>query len=253
MTTPRVQGQRDNLRIGLFLAHRQHGALLNPILQELGWDPGARADRDRFESRFRDAQAVGRDALKDRRAGYFTWNAQPFGGTFVYKVTWYVWRNPASNIDQTVPMLSVDLQGMRDFRDKYLATLTATTRSIRAGHDLQALRDAEARGDPSDIQFIQQRMLEDGALGEILSGYHGLPYAADIEEILAELPNRTFGNIRFSFQRSVQRMQRLQNDLSRERTRIANQLSDWVTLQTGLPADAQRQALLDALDRFNAL
>ena len=252
MTTPAVQGQTDNLTIGIFLARRPYGAELDEILQEIGWAPGARPDRAHFERRFRYAQAIGRDARRDRRAGYFTWNAQRFGRIFVYKVTWYVWRNPQSSIDQTVPMFSADLGGMREFRDKYLDTLTATTRGIRAGHDLQELRDADARGDTHDVQFIQQRMVHDGGLGEVLSGYHGLPYA-DIEEIISQLPSHALGSISFNFQRSAKKIRRLQNELEKEQARISNQLSDWVKSQTGLPRNAYQLALQDAQNRLSRL
>ena len=252
MTTPTVQAQTDNLAIGIFLARHRYGSELDPILQEIGWMSGAPPDRNHFERRFRRAQEVGRDARRERRAGYFAWNAQPFGRIFVYKVTWYVWRNPQTNIDQTVPMFSADLQGMRDFRDKYLDTLTGTTRGIRAGHDLQELRDAEARDDSHDVQFIQQRMLQDGGLGEMLSGYHGLPYA-DIEEVISQLPNHALGSINFNFQQSAQKIRRLQNELVKEQARISDQLSAWVMLQTGLPRNAYQLALQDAENRLSRL
>ena len=134
----------------------------------------------------------------------------------------------------------------------YLDTLTATTRGIRAGHDLQELRDAEARGDSHDVQFIQGRMIQDGGLGEILSGYHGLPYA-DIEEVISQLPNHALGSINFNFQQSAQKIRRLQNELDKEQAKISDQLSGWVRLQTGLPRNSYQLALQDAQNRLSRL
>ena len=251
MTTPSIQGQRDNLQIGLFLARHPYGASLDSCLQEIGWGTNSALGRTNYESRFRYAQEIGRDARRERRAGYFSFNAQPFGGIFLYKALWYVWRNPQSNIDQTVPLFSTDLQGMRRYRDKYLGTLTSTTRGIRAGHDLQELSDARRRGDTQAIQAIEQRMVEDGALGEVLSGYHGLPYA-DIEEIMLQLPSYLGGN-RFQFQQSAKKIQKLENQIQKEMGKIANQLSAWVRAQTGLPPNASQLALADAQARLSKL
>ena len=251
MTTPSIQGQRDNLQIGLFLARNPYGASLDSCLQEIGWGTNSASGRANYANRFRYAQGIGRDARRERRAGYFSFNAQPFGGIFLYKVLWYIWRNPHSNIDQTVPLFSTDLQGMRRYRDKYLDTLTSTTRGIRAGHDLQELSDAKGRGDTHAMQAIDQRMVEDGALGEVLSGYHGLPYA-DIEEIMLQLPSYLGGN-RFQFQQTAKKIQKLENQIQKEMGKIANQLSAWVRTQTGLPPNASQLALADAQARLSNL
>ena len=81
--TPTAQQQRDNLNIGLYLAGAKFGATLDQILQsELGYKPnGAPPSNyvEPFERRFRAAQRVGREALKNRTPGYFTFNAMPFG------------------------------------------------------------------------------------------------------------------------------------------------------------------------------
>ena len=175
----------------------------------------------------------------------------PFGNIFVYKATWYVWRNPESNIDQTVPLFSIDLKRMREFRDKYLATMTSTTRGIRTAHDLQELRDAEERDDNQAIDAIQARMLEDGGLGEILSGYHGLLYA-DMAEILSQLPD-PLGGHRFQFQKTARKILRLENEIQKEQARLSGQLSEWVKCQTGLPKDARERALADAESRLTEL
>ena len=252
MTTPAVPGQIDNLAIGLYLTKHRFGVELDSILQEMGWNPSATGDRDRFVRRFRHAQAIGRDARRDRRAGYFSWNAQPFGETFVYKVTWYVWRNPQTSVDQTVPMFISDLQGMRDFRDKYLDTLTSTTRGIRARHDLEALEDAESRGDRHDVRFVQSRMLKDGGLGEILSGYFGLPYA-DMEELISQLPSDMLNRTNFDLKRSVQKMERLQDELEKEKVKISDQVHKLALVRSGLPRNAYQLALRDAEDRLSSL
>ena len=256
MTTPSLQTQRDNLNIGLFLARNPHGALLDQTLQDaLGFDPSGSPptnNRNRYDNRLRSAEYAGRDAFRDRRPGYFTFNAQPFGRIWVYKVTWYVWVNPQTGKAQTVPIPNVDLQGMRNRRDKELNTRTGTTRSIRTAHDIEDQRDAIARRDFQDLKAIQERMLEDDSLGEILSGLHGLPFA-DIKEILPQLPDATFGNLRFEFQQTAQKINRLQNQLRQEHARISNQLKDWVMLQTGLPNNAHQLALQDAADRLSRM
>ena len=255
MTAPSIQVQRDNLRVGLFLAERQYGAELDDVLTALGYVPNSDPMLDNkalFERHFRDAQSLGRDAFRQRRPGYFTFNAQPFGGGYVYKITWYVWVNPETNAAQIVPMPSVDLRRMREFQDRYLDTRTATDRSIRAAHDIEEQRRAIERRDPQDLREIQQRMLADGSLGEILSGLFGLEYA-DMAEILPALPQANFSSVRYQFQQSASKISRLQNELLKEQSRIADQLMNWVILQTGLPNDAPQRALQDAAERISRL
>jgi hypothetical protein len=140
---------------------------------------------------------------------------------------------------------------MREFRDKYLATLTSTTRGIRTAHDLQELRDAEERDDNQAIDAIQARMLEDGGLGEILSGYHGLPYA-DMAEVLSELPDR-LGGRRYQFQKTARKILHLESEIQKEQAKLSDQLSEWVKWQTGLPKDVQERALADAESRLTEL
>ena len=81
--TPPTQIQRDNLNIGIYLAGRRYGAQLEDILQAaLGYNPNGQFpinSFERFEQRFRTAQAAGRDHLRTRVAGDFTFNAMPFG------------------------------------------------------------------------------------------------------------------------------------------------------------------------------
>lgn len=253
MTTPSVRSQRDNLNIGLYLARSPHGSELDPILRDvLGYDPSRPHDRERYDARLRTAQAIGRDAFRDRRPGYFTFNAQPFGQTWVYKVTWYVWVNPQTGTAQTVPIPSGDLRSMRERRDKELDTRTGTARSIRTAHDIADERDAISRGDFQDLTSIRQRMLEDDSLGEILSGLHGLPFA-DIKDILPQLPDATFGSMRLEFQRTAGKINRLQHQLRQEHARISDQLASWVMLQTGLPNNAPQLALRDAQTRLSQM
>ncbi len=255
MTAPLTQTQRDNLNIGIFLAGRHDGAQLDPILQAaLGYDPNGiypTNSWERYEYRFRSAQQVGRDRYRDRIAGYFTFNAMPFGRIYIYKITWYTWCNPQTGVCQIVPMMSLDLGRMRDFRDKDLVTRINTTRSIRTAHDIEEERKAIARQDYPALQAIQARMVEDESLGEILSGWHGLPYA-DIQEIIPRLPDYLHGNIRLSFQQAAENIQRINRRLRQEQSRLASQLSSWVILQTGLPNNAPQLALQDAIARITA-
>lgn len=256
MTTPSVQIQRDNLNIGLFLAGNPYGVELDRILQgALGYNPDmldSENYRDLYANRFRAAQRVGRDAFRDRKPGYFTFNAQPFGWTHVYKAIWYVWVNPQTRKPQTVLMPSVDLRRMREYRDKDLDTRAATSRSVRTAHDIEDEKKALGRGDSQDLQSIQRRMVEDDSLGEILSGLCGVPFA-DIKEVLPQLPDAAFGNVRYEFQTTARKINRLQGQLRRELARVSDQLTNWVTLRTGLPRNASQLALQDAESRLSSM
>ena len=255
MHAPLTQVQKDNLNIGIYLAGRRTGAPLDQILQAaLGYNPnGAYPTNsfDKYERRFRDAQRVGRDRYRARVAGYFTFNAMPFGQTYYYKITWYTWCNTQTGVCQIVPMVSIDLGRMRQFRDRDLNTRRATSRSVRTAANIEEERLAIERQDYQALQEVQSRMVEDESLGEILSGWHGLPYA-DIEEIIQRLPGYLQGGMRFSFQREADNIRRTHRKLRDEQSRLAGQLSNWVTLQTGLPNNAPQLALQDAISRITA-
>ena len=248
--TPSLQSQRDNLTIGLFLAHSGFGATLDQILQvALGYSPGGQQSIEQYESRFRVAQQVGRDAFKERRPGYFTFNAMNFGNGFIYKATWYVWTNPQSGQPQSIPLPAGDLASMRRLRDKDLDTRESTTRSIRAAHNIEEQRQALQRQDWPALQGIQSRMIQDGSLGEILSGFYGLPYA-DIQEVIPDLPNRA---MLFQFQRNAQNIQQIERRLRQEHSTLGHQLMNWVMLQTGVPSTAPQLALQQAQVRLGNL
>lgn len=253
MPTPPTETQRDNLNIGIYLAGRRLGAPLDDILQAcLGYNPNGPYPTnsiERYEYRFRTAQRVGRDRYRARTPGYFTFNAMPFGQTYVYKVTWYTLFNNNNRICQIVPMISLDLRRMRQTRDRDLDTRKATARSIRTAHDIEEERDAIARQDFSALQVVQARMVEDESLGEILSGWHGLPYA-DIEELIPQIANQFPGNFRFNLQRAAGNIRNLSRRLRQEQANLSSQLSNWVILQTGLPNNAPQLALQDAIARL---
>jgi hypothetical protein len=249
--TPLTQVQRDNLNIGIYLAGRNYGAQLDQILQQaLGFIPGGARTVEYYERRFRTAQAVGRDNLRERIPGYFTFNAMPFGRQYFYKVTWYTWTNQTTMRCQIVPMNLSDINSMRRLRDQDLETRKATARSVRAADDIQEERQAIARQDYRSLQNIQARMVEDESLGEILSGWFGLPYA-DIQQILPRLPEHTFHKMTLDFQRTAQKINALNSRLKEEQARIAGQLMGWVMLQTGLPNNAPQLAIQDAVARLN--
>ena len=248
--TSSVDVIRDNLNVGLYLSHGRFGATLEDILQAaLGFDPNRGQLREDFVRRFRSAQVVGRDAFKDRVPGYFTFNAMPFGGEYIYKATWYVWVNPQTSQPQTVPLLAGDLASMRRLRDRDLNTREGTTRNIRTAHNIEEERQAIQRQDWSSLREIQSRMTEDGSIGEILSGYHGLPYA-EVQEIIPQLPNRAQ---LFHFQRQAQHIQQLSRRLEQEQAALNQQLTAWVMLQTGVPSNAPQWALQQAQDRLSNL
>lgn len=251
---PSIQEQRDNLQIGVYLATHPHGVGMEQVVEVvLGYDPQDPVHPyDFYERRFRKAQAVGRNKLKARTPGYFTFNAVQFGRIYLYKALWYVWTNPGTGESQTVPLVTGDLAPMRRARDKDLATRQNTARSIRAASDIEEQRQAIQRGDYRSLQAIHERMADDEALGEILTGLHGMPYA-EIQEILPQLPDQTFGNLTLSFQQTAREIKRYQRRLRQAQARVSRELMNWVMIQTGLPSNAQELALQDAADRLSSL
>ena len=252
--TPTIEEQRDNLSIGIYLSTHPHGVRLDQILEVvLGYDPqNPTHSHDHYVQRFRKAQGVGRDKFKERVPGYFTFNAVPFGRIYVYRTLWYVWVNSQTGDAQTVPLFAGDLVPMQRLRDKDLATRRATARSIRTAANIEEQRQAVERGDYRTLQAIHEQMAEDETLGEILTGLHGIVYA-DIEEILPQLPDSTFGGLRLSFQQTAREIRRYQRRLKQAQARVSRELMTWVMLQTGLPRDAQQLALQDAAERLQGL
>jgi len=251
---PTIEEQKDNLNIGLYLANHPHGVELDQILiQCLGYDNTNPAHYyEHFAQRFQRARVVGRDKVKDRTPGYFTFNAMPFGGIYVYKTMWYVWVNPHTHNAQVVPLFAGDLVPMQRFNDKYMTTRNATTRRIHAASWNQERIRAIQRGDSSTLRAIHQNMMEDGSTSEILTGMYGIPYA-DFEEVLLQLPDRSFGGVTLNFQRSAKAIKELQKKLRQEQARVNEQLLKWVKAQTQLPDNAQVLALRDAIDRLQRL
>ncbi|MFZ7132229.1 MAG: hypothetical protein ACOWWR_07720 [Eubacteriales bacterium] len=254
LPTPLTRAQRDNLSIGVFLSGRTGGATLDQILQNaLGYDPNGSYPQnsiEKFEYRFKMAQKIGRDRYRERIAGYFTFNAMPFGHTYIYKAIWYTWQNPNTGNCQIVPMINIDLRDMRQLRDKDLNTRKATARSIRAADDIQDERKAIQQQNYQALQIVQSRMVDDESLGEILSGWHGLPYA-DIQEIIPQLPGYLQQNTHFNFQQLAANISDLSKKLRNEQAKFAAQISNWVMLQTGLPNNAAQLALQDAIKRLS--
>ena len=170
----------------------------------------------------------------------------PFGGRYIYKATWYVWVNPQTDQPQTVPLLAGDLASMRRLRDKDLDTREATTRTVRTADNIHEQRLAVNSQDWPALRELQGRMIEDGSLGEILSGFHGLPYAY-IQDVISELPNRP---MRFRFQQDAERIKQLSRRLSQAQESLGRQMTHWVMLQTGVPNDAPQRALEQAESRL---
>ncbi len=244
---PAIRTQRANLMIGLYLARGRFGATLDDILQvRLGYTPGGRFPREQYEKLFRNAQRAGREAFRKRTPGYFTFNAMPFGNRYIYKATWYVWINPQSGQPQTVPLLAGDLASMVRTRSRDVDTRESTTRSVRTADNINEQRQAIQGQDWSALQDLQARMIEDGSLGEILSGFHGLQYA-EIQKIIPVLPNRP---MRFQFQRDAQNIQQLSRRLRQAQDSLGRQLTSWVMLQTGVPNNAPQLALQQAQQRL---
>ncbi len=244
---PNVQTQRDNLTIGLFLAHKKFGATLDEILQLcLGYSVNTGRPIEEYARRFRNAQRVGRNAFLRRTPGYFTFNAMPFGGRYIYKATWYIWINPQSHQSQTVPLPVGDLASMRRLRSQDLASREATTRSVQAADDIEEQRQAIQRQDWPKLQELQTRMIEGGSLGEILSGSYGLPYV-DIQDIIGQLASR---GVLFRFQKDAKHIRRLDKKLTQAYTSFGRQLTKWMMLQAGVPNNAPQLALQQAERRL---
>ena len=92
-------------------------------------------------------------------------------------------------------------------------------------------------------------MAEDQSLGEILSGWYGLPYA-DIQDVLPQLANQAG---MFKFQRDASRVKRLEQQLKAAQASLSQQLNAWVMLQTGVPSNAPQLALQQAQQRLLSL
>ena len=246
---PTVRQQRDNLSVGLELANTG-GAPLDYVLQRaLGYTPGGSQQREMFVQRFREAQVVGRNAVRNRTPGYFAFNYMSFGFSGGYKATWYVWINPNSGLAQPVPLPAGDLASMRRRWDKDMDTRQATARTVKAAHDIEEERRAIARQDWPSLQVILARMAQDESLGEILSGQYGLPYA-EIQEIIPQLANRAG---MFQFQRDASEIVKHERRMNRAYARLSQQLNSWVMLQTGVPSNAPQVALQQARQRLATL
>lgn len=250
-----VQVTRDNLTIGLLLAEQfPYGLPLDEVLtQGLGYCPGGPypiGDRDFYMSRLRQAQHVGLRNYALREPGYFTINAQPFGSIFVYKAVWYTWLNSATGRASVVLVCHTDLLPMRQWRDRYLETRTATTRSVRAADNVIRQDAALARHDTQAAKTIQSGMVQDGTLSEIVTALLGVPYV----EVAAMLDLLSAGNpycsVQFSFTRQAQKVRQLEERLADEQAAIVRSLSHFIAVRQGLPLNAGRLALQDARDRL---
>ena len=252
-----VDGWRDNLSIGLFLGLHPYGAPLEDVLvYALGYNPNGTPptnDIDRNQQRLRSAQALGNEKYRARIPGYFTIHAQPFGGIFLYKAVWYVWTNPQTQENQAVLMSSSDLVSMRRRQEKDLSTRTNNVRAIRTADNVQQYREAIASGDIQRAYRIQSSMIDDETLSELLTNQLGIEYA-DIAPVIEQIADHNpFNQIQFSFSKTAKKMRRLQNDLQKEQANLVNQLTTWINIQTGLPANATTLALQDAVLRFSQL
>ena len=92
-------------------------------------------------------------------------------------------------------------------------------------------------------------MTGDGSLGEILSGFFGLPYA-DVEEIIPQLSSSAG---MFQFQRDASRIVQTEKRLRQQQANLGQQLTGWVMLRTGVPTNAPQLALQQAQTRLAGL
>lgn len=247
---PSVQTQRDNLEIGIYLYRGTYGNTLDNILQvALGYNPSSGRRVEVYERRFRTAQRAGREAFRRRTPGYFTFNAMPFGGQYIYKDTWYVRINAQTGQAQTVPLPVGDLASMQRLRARDRDTRKETSRSVDTAHNIEEQRQALKRQDWASLQEINGRMIEDESLGEILSGFHGLPYV-DIQNVIDKLPSQ---HAIFRFQKDAKQIRQLDRRLRQAYMSLGRQLTNWVMLQTGVPSNAPQAALKQAQQRLDQL
>lgn len=249
-----IQEIRDNLNLGLILVNHPHGLQLDDVLIDaLGYDPFGpwpTCDRDRYVSRLHEAQRLGLDKYARREPGYFTINAQPFGRVFVYKTVWYTWLNPATNTPCIVLICNTDLMPMRDWRDRYLATRTRTTRSVRAADNVIRQDRALARQDAQAVRSIQSGMVQDGTLSEIITGLLGVPFVeiTAMMDLLAQ--GNPYGSTQFQFTREAQRIRQLENRLADAQANVVRSLANLVCLRQALPPNAGQLAIADAQNRL---
>jgi len=250
-----VQEIRDNLTIGITLADGYpHGLELDQLLiVALGYTPSASwpiGDRGHSISRLHTAQHIGERKYVLREPGYFTINAMPFGNIFIYKTVWYTWLNPAVGKTCTVPVCNTDLTPMRRWRDKYLETRTRSTRSVRAADNLIRQGKALNRGDKKEVHQIQHGMVEDGTLGEIVTGLLGVPYV-EVPTMLNELSKgNPYGSAKFNFSRQAQKIMDLEQRLADEQTKVVKSLTNLISARQQLPSNARQLALQDAKNRL---
>ena len=252
-----VDGWRDNLSAGLFLAEQPYGASLDDVLmQALGYDPDASGpvgQRERYERRFRRAQDLGQNKYHERAPGYFTIHAQPFGNTFLYRALWYVWANPESRMNQAVLVARTDFAAARDRRERDLATRERNVRGLAAADDLNQRHQAIARGDAQSVLAIEASMIGRGTLGELLTNQFGLPFA-EVAPLLEQIAQgNPFTDVRFNVEKDARKLRRLQAEVRKVESRVGDRLIKLVNLRTGLPADAQQRALVDARQRLERI
>lgn len=250
-----VQEIRDNLTIGITLSDGyKYGLELDQLLiVALGYTPGAPwpiGDREHYISRLRTAQHIGERKYALREAGYFTINAMPFGNLFIYKAVWYTWLNPAVGKTCTVPVCFTDLTPMRRWRDRYLETRTRSTRSVRAADNLIRQEKALTKGDRKEVKQIQHGMVEDGTLGEIVTGLLGVPYV-EVPNMLNELSKgNPYGSANFNFSRQAQKIMDLEQRLADEQAKVVQSLSNLISVRQNLPSNVGQLVLQDARDRL---
>ncbi len=252
-----TENWRQNISIGLYLGAQPYGALMDDVLvNALGFDPNGQYpqnNRERYIARLRNAQQLGEEKYAARIPGYFTIRAQPFGNTWVYRALWYVWTNPSSSVNQAVLVADTDFRSMRRNRDKDLATRKRTVRGVRTADNVYQQRRAIANGNANDVYAIQAQMVTDGTLGELLTNQLGLLYA-EMAPVLDQIAQgNPFGSIQFNFTQTAKKMRKLEAELQKQQSKVLQQLSTWIIIQTGLPGNVRQLALQDAQNRLAGL
>lgn len=252
-----VQEIRDNLNIGITLAQHPHGMTLDDLLEKaLGYTPGGPypiGDREYYIVRLHQAQNVGLKNYALRVPGYFTICAQPFGNIFVYKAVWYTWVNSKTGKPCIVLICDTDLSPMRQWREKYLNTRKATTRSVNAADNVIRGKKALKRKNMEAVKRIQEEMVKDGTLSEVITGLLGVPHV-DVPSMLELLSDgNPYGSVKYQFTQQAQKIRQLEDRLADEQIKIVGSLSRFVAIKQELPSNAAKLALQDAKQRLDNL
>ena len=93
-------------------------------------------------------------------------------------------------------------------------------------------------------------MVNDGTLGEIVTGLLGVPYV-EVPSMLNELSKgNPYGRAKFNFSRQAQKIMDLEQKLADEQAKVVQSLSNLIAVRQELPPNARQLALRDAKNKL---